>query len=677
MLLLQFLVRGSLRTLLLRRVLGLARDLIFLLCQLTELRQLLKLAFVLLNRLLKFLQLFDRLLCCSARLIQFLLATFRGVLQRGIFQALPRFCDLLRRFAHLVRLVSLHPALHALGQICQILLRVRQLLTRFFKRLLCLFRKLLLLNLVLVLLHARLRLAHILNRLVQRLAHITLLRPDLLPHNRFRIAIDPDRQPLRVAHAGSSQRFRKHVGHCDAHPQLLGVLPPVEHLADRHDLLATPERLGAQVILFRQVAGQRFHLASVHLEFHLGGLYSHIFLHFVLKANQLIRPHPHLLLRRSDEGDHRRLVQLHLHRETDAFDLALQAMSQHHLAQSVLFRDESPIEFHPAAPGIRIHRHGADLLAIHQEAPVFHRGVGHPLQLHARPRQGHNPLTDGTALRGAVGVFRKGIEHLEIIHPRQRPHRDVIAIALRLSDPGVVVKAVPCRRETVVKLAHSVRDPRHRDALGKGLHSIPLHHQGELLGLGVGKLDRNPDFVAFQHLDVLRSNRKAHRARIAEIREGRERAHKEPLRFPREDHKEKKEDRGQSRRRPHPPLGPPGADFDPGIDILHVPLRLEDQFLQQGLRHPSARTLRQFESGAHPFLNLRVPRFEPARHLHKRDPIAQWFDQPGPDSPQGAEHQGPEHHPAHDHRQGREEEIRRHGEEQASQHKGHQFCQTA
>ncbi len=341
---------------------------------------------------------------------------------------------------------------------------------------------------------------------------------------------------------------------------------------------------------------------------------------------------------------------------------------EHDLAEAALFRFKRPVDGHPGSVRSGDEAHGSHFPAIQEESSTLHSRGGGALHRDRRSAQGGNAAFERTFLPGLIGVFREVDYNLHLLDSWQGRHRDVVSIAPGFCDLCKVVKTVLGCGQAILKPADTVFHPGPPEGFGERLLPLTFHDEGKLLRLGIGVFDDDLYLVSFQDLNVLGLNGEAYRSGISKIAEGRNRPDQETLGLPGINHEDQDEDGRQPGRRPEPALGSAGPHLDGGIHFPDIPLCLQHEFLEKPFRDSSPGIARQFQGGADPLLDFRVPGLQPSRDLHQGDAIPEGLYKPGPDRPERPHHDGSQQDPAHHHRHQTKDPVSGHGEEEPPQH---------
>ena len=506
-----------------RQLLGLARELLLLLGQFEEPRQLLDPLLLAVHLVPHLLELLHRGFRLAAGAVELLLALLLAILQRRALQILPRLRHHFRCLSYFLGLRGVDALLHPFRQCLQILLRLRQLLASFGEMLLGILAQLLVPHLAAMPIHPLAGFLCRPDRRLDRCPGFLVLGPQFLPRQRLGIAVDPDQQPLRMPDARSIEIRRTGVLRPDPQPEFTGSRPILQHLANRElALAAIPRRIRSPADLLRKIPVQAQWVLAAGLHLELQRLDPEILRHLVAQADHLVRPDPQLAGDRAQPADHRLEIIHDPDRKAQRVDLAAQAVLQpdHRVARSVF--PERPRKAHPAADRRSFDISFRDPFAVDLDPCLLDRGIEISPELDPGPAHRLHPAPQGFLRGQQPGVF--GISQLDprIDHRRQGPDRHLKGIALAASGPRPVLETFPHRIHPV---APGAADPGHR--LKDLIAIVEGHHQLELLRRAI-VVDRDLDRVAFKQLDVARLHLEILRRGVAEVAERRHRPHRQP-----------------------------------------------------------------------------------------------------------------------------------------------------
>ena len=373
---------------------------------------------------------------------------------------------------------------------------------------------------------------------------------------------------------------------------------------------------------------------------------------------------------RGQKRNLRNRILLNLDRETQSFDLPAKFMVKHHLPESSLTGFKSPVHENARSLLVPLNPHCPNLLPIEEKPSTLYPRGGLPSQGDCRSPKSRDSLFKRALFRGLTGIFREFNPNTHFFDPGQHCNPHVIPITLGLPCLSKIMKALLGGRKAVLEPTDAIFQSCPLEGFCQGILSLTLHHQRKLLHVVIRISDDNPYLIAFEHVDVLRLNRKSHRTGITEITERSDRTHEKSLGLSGENNKDGTEHRRECSCRPEPALRTASPHLAGRIDSTDVSLSFLDELLQKLLGDAAPSIIRKLQSSTDTLLNFRVTGLQPPRNLDQGNPSSERLDQPLQGRPKKPQPDQTKEKPADLDRKGSKNEVSRHRHQKPTQHHG-------
>ena len=178
-------------------------------------------------------------------------------------------------------------------------------------------------------------------------------------------------------------------------------------------------------------------------------------------------------------------------------------MLEHHLPETILFWLDGPTDCDLCPVRSTGNAHCPHFLPVKKEATTLNACCGCSLHCNFRSAERRDSISQRTALWSLIGIFRESHRDLHLLKARDWRNRDIVTVALSLSDLRKVMEAVLGRGQTIFKPAHPILHACPLEDLCEGLLSVPIHDEGQFRGVRVRVGNRNLHLISLQDPDIL------------------------------------------------------------------------------------------------------------------------------------------------------------------------------